>query len=111
MVWNFTEAGGLKLSILIVLLTLLHDLRVDLHTRGSSIIFIRYIWLKHNPYSDGHLITYQGTLLHNDLPDILVFTDSQIDERKGYRAANGTEKVIRGTKTPVEPKALYGQTE
>jgi hypothetical protein len=53
----------------------------------------------------------ENTSTDNDLPDILVFTDSQIDERKGYRAANGTEKVIRGTKTPVEPKALYGQTE
>ena len=29
-----------------------------------------------------HLIIYAGTLLHNDQPDILVFTDNQIDERK-----------------------------
>ena len=30
-----------------------------------------------------NLIIYPGTLLHNGLPDILVFTDSQIDKRKG----------------------------
>jgi hypothetical protein len=28
------------------------------------------------------LVIYPGTLLHNGLPDILVFTDSHIDKRK-----------------------------
>ena len=39
-------------KMLITLLPLVHDLRVDGHTRGSSIICVRYIWLKYNPYSD-----------------------------------------------------------
>lgn len=52
-----------------------------------------------------HLIIYQysGTLVHNGPPDILMFTDSQIDKRKGDRAVNGTKEVIRGIKTRVEP--------
>jgi hypothetical protein len=47
-----------------------------------------------------------GTLLHNVLPDILTFTDSQIDKLKGYRAVKGTKEVISGMKTRVEPKAF-----
>ena len=49
------------------------------------------------------LVIYPGTLLHNGLPDILLFTDIQIDKRKDKTAVNGTKEVIRGRTTRVEP--------
>ena len=44
------------------------------HKRGQTI--------EKKMIENWHLIIYQGTLLHNGLPDIMVFTDSQIDKRK-----------------------------